>query len=185
MKKPLLQTVVNEYFDLAEAQQITAFIKKGFSPRIEAIVASIFFQAKDCEINFPKTLAACEKEWERCWKNQHCFERVNPFAENGLIRISNRVSLVNICQTLKISDPFEKFKKIPKRSMVIKSCSSNYIIGREEENGERSITRDEERLTFSRCKITFFWEERFMQFVPIYSSSEEPWTFSIIGVVTI
>lgn len=139
---------------------IVAFLDQGFSENGQIAVASIFLFAKEHQVSVADVLAQCQVEWDRNWKNQHPEIRGNPDAPGGA-GIQNRASLENIYAALGIPSPLKSAQErraagknnIPSQAIVVTTGHSVYRFGEADKTGERTVSRDNNPLDFSSCRI--------------------------------
>lgn len=136
-----------------EVELIEGFLNRGFSPNGQLAIASIFLFAKDYQKSVAEILSECEREWIKNWQYQHPDIKGDADAPSAA-GLQNRSSLENIYRALGVPSPMDKKKEIPKKAIMVATQNSVYRFGKADENGERTIFRDERPLDFSRCKYS-------------------------------
>jgi|GEM_PF-2092160 len=155
-----IKQALGKKFQGKELAQIVAFLDQGFSENGQIAVASIFLFAKEYQVSVADVLAQCQREWDRNWKNQHPEIRGNPDAPGGA-GTQNRASLENIYVALGIPSPFKSAqerraageKNIPSQAIVVITGNSVYRFGEADKTGKRTVSRDNDPLDFSSCRI--------------------------------
>ncbi len=156
-----IKTKLEAHFTSKEVVQIEAFLDKGFSQNSQIVIASIFLYIGEYQKSVKEALSECEKEWERNWQYQHPDIRGDADAPGGA-GIQNKASLENVYSALEIPSPFNT--KIPTKAITVTTKNSTYRLSEADEKGERTISRDEKPLNFTRCRIIFLALGKDMEF---------------------
>jgi hypothetical protein len=135
-----------------EVLQIETFLNKGFSENGQIAVTSIFLYSSEHQKSVEDVLSECGKEWERNWQYQHPDIKGDADAPGGA-GTQNKVSLENIYSALKIPSPFNT--EVPTKAITVTTKNSVYRFSEADKKGKRTISRDENPLDFTQCKILF------------------------------
>jgi len=150
--KQKIRSVLVGRFSGKELNSILNFLKRDFSENGQIVIASIFINALENNKPTEEVLALCEKEWKRNWQYAHSDIKGDPDAPG--IGWQNRISLENVYAALNIPSPFkEKEPEIPQNPLVVTTHNSVYKLGKAEESGKRTVSRDGHPLDFTECKI--------------------------------
>ena len=146
------KNLLKKRFSGEELNSILNFLERGFSKNGQIVIASVFINALEHNKSVEEVLVECEKEWKRNWQYAHSDIKGDPDAPG--IGWQNRISLENIYAALNIPSPLkEKEPEIPLNSLVVTTHNSVYRLGKEEESGKRAISRDNQSLDFTECKV--------------------------------
>ena len=169
-------------FSDGKLTEIESFLDRGFSWNGQFTISSVLLFADDAGKLAAEVLAACEVEWERNWQFQHPDIKGDPDAPGGA-GVQNRASLQTIYSALDLISPLSvKGQEIPRAATVVRTSNSVYRFGEADDKGERTVSRDESPLGFTRCKIVLLAVNERME-LECLDGPDAPWSTTSVSSI--